>query len=262
MSADRILLVLIVLAAHYGLLVNVPHFAFAGVTAFLMTLLALALWLRARAAGPVAAIFVLMAGYGYVAPAGLQGLPILSFLLPALVLLSLAPRWAAARASVRGWLRVGQPGSRDWFWVAATAAVSALALLLWAKWTDSWGVGAQMVRDVPRTPVAFAVGIPIFATLNAAAEELVYRGFVQEGARSAFPPERFGPEPFLALSAAAFAAAHYAAGFPNGAVGYVMVLGYGIMLGWLREKTRGLLAPWVAHVTADTVIAAILLGGT
>ena len=54
------------------------------------------------------------------------------------------------------------------------------------------------------------------------------------------------------------AALHYAAGFPNGTVGYAMVLVWGMALGWLRRRTRGLLAAYAVHVGADLVIALYL----
>jgi len=34
---------------------------------------------------------------------------------------------------------------------------------------------------------------------------------------------------------------------------------YGVMLGALREKAGGLLAPWTAHVLTDIVIASIVI---
>jgi membrane protease YdiL (CAAX protease family) len=29
---------------------------------------------------------------------------------------------------------------------------------------------------------------------------------------------------------------------------------YGVMLGWLRERSQGLLMPWATHIIADAVI--------
>jgi hypothetical protein len=54
-------------------------------------------------------------------------------------------------------------------------------------------------------------------------------------------------------------AVHYATGFPNGIIGYLMVLVYGTMLGYLRMRTKGILAPYVAHVIADATIAMLLV---
>ncbi|HYX72145.1 MAG TPA: CPBP family glutamic-type intramembrane protease, partial [Nitrososphaera sp.] len=62
----------------------------------------------------------------------------------------------------------------------------------------------------------------------------------------------------VVIQAGSFAAFHYLAGFPNGVFGLAMVFVYGFMLGVLRRRSRGLLAPWIAHVLADIVIFAIL----
>jgi len=48
------------------------------------------------------------------------------------------------------------------------------------------------------------------------------------------------------------------AGFPSGVLGFFMVLVYGVMLGVIRRRSKGLLAPWVAHVTTDIAIFSIL----
>lgn len=37
-----------------------------------------------------------------------------------------------------------------------------------------------------------------------------------------------------------------------------MVFVYGLMLGAIRRRSMGMLAPWLAHVAADIVIFAIL----
>ncbi|MGE0631753.1 MAG: hypothetical protein AB7O96_05070 [Pseudobdellovibrionaceae bacterium] len=38
-----------------------------------------------------------------------------------------------------------------------------------------------------------------------------------------------------------------------------MVFGYGIALGYLRYRTNGMLAPYIAHVIADLTIATFLV---
>ena len=62
----------------------------------------------------------------------------------------------------------------------------------------------------------------------------------------------------MILQASAFAILHFAAGFPNGIAGYLMTFVYGLILGYLRERTGGLLAPYVTHVVADLVIGYFL----
>jgi membrane protease YdiL (CAAX protease family) len=83
---------------------------------------------------------------------------------------------------------------------------------------------------------------------NAVFEELVWRGAAWQASE-----EAFGPVAALVLSSLSFGLAHYR-GFPSGALGVAMASTYGLMLGTVRARTRGLFWPWVAHVFADVVI--------
>jgi hypothetical protein len=60
------------------------------------------------------------------------------------------------------------------------------------------------------------------------------------------------------VQAVAFGLIHWR-GFPRGLDGVVLATVYGLMLGAIRRRTGGLLAPWLAHVFADVVILALLL---
>lgn len=90
----------------------------------------------------------------------------------------------------------------------------------------------------------------MFSTLNAFAEEVVYRGIFLEAALQA----RIIPIIAVLLQASAFAAIHFQAGFPNGFAGYFMTFVYGTALGILRYETKGILAPFITHIMADLVI--------
>ncbi len=103
--------------------------------------------------------------------------------------------------------------------------------------------------------IVLALAIPAFAFVNAFAEEVVYRGILQESLSNTFAAQ---PLVFL-LQGSAFAAIHFASGFPNGFMGYGMVLIYGLMLGYLRWRTKGILAPYIAHVVADLCIGYFLI---
>jgi len=87
-------------------------------------------------------------------------------------------------------------------------------------------------------------------------EEFVFRGLVMEATDSAF-----GPGPLsVVIQAWLFGAMHFLEGFPNGWWGLAMTVVYGIMLGAIRRRAQGMLAPWLAHVFADVVIFVILAG--
>jgi hypothetical protein len=87
-----------------------------------------------------------------------------------------------------------------------------------------------------------------YAAGNAAVEELLYRGVIQRHLTLAV-----GSWPAVALQAGAYGLLHLH-GYPYGAAGVALTTGYGLLLGTLRLKTGGLLAPWITHTLADGVI--------
>ena len=133
-----------------------------------------------------------------------------------------------------------------------TSVIAALALIIWAEWTDNLGVGFTMMKGVAHYPTWMVAGIilPLFAVLNAFSEEVAYRGILQEALQRNLTNTHL----VLVLQSSAFAALHYAAGFPNGILGFLMAFSWGLMLGYLRQRSRGLLAPWLVHLAADLVI--------
>ena len=153
------------------------------------------------------------------------------------------------------WLRPGYFGKDILVLVAATAAISGMALYLWdhALRPDL----SRHLAYIPPVPFWFYPFLGLgFAVLNAAMEEAAFRGIVMQSTDSAFGPGVFS----LLLQAGLFGALHFLQGFPRGAWGFGMAFIYGIMLGHIRRKSRGMLAPWLAHVCADLVIFAILAG--
>jgi hypothetical protein len=166
----------------------------------------------------------------------------------------LAP-WPRGRNLLR-WFRRGRIDRISAVLMVVTILASAAALILWAETTGDLGAGLDMARGMAAYPTPFLLGvvIPLFALLNAFAEEMVFRGVYQE-ALSRVVTRAWLVVP---LQAAPFAALHFAAGFPNGVLGYLMVFVWGSVLGVLRWRTRGMLAPWIVHVGADLVIALYL----
>lgn len=155
------------------------------------------------------------------------------------------------------WAKRGSLDQTTLALVVITSFVSVMALALWAMWSDYLGLGSSMMKGMRTTPAWLMLGvyIPMFAMLNAFAEECVYRGFIQEALWKCFPDNL---RLVLAVQASAFAAAHYFAGFPNGKLGYLMTFVYALMLGYLKERSRGMLAPILAHIVADFVIGILL----
>jgi hypothetical protein len=152
-----------------------------------------------------------------------------------------------------GWLRVGRLSGSVWALVGATVLASGLALWLWFLLAGSdlerWR------RLVPQWSLAALVaGGCAFALLNAAMEETVWRGVVMDGLDSAFGPGHTS----VVAQAISFGVVHME-GMPSGWLGVAMAMVYGVMLGYLRRWSGGLLAPFVAHVLADMIIFAIVV---
>lgn len=173
----------------------------------------------------------------------LWALALLGFVLAGRVNAALrpSPSWCA-----RGSVPLG--------WTALVGGVTPFALTAWVlllrpdlhRVTDAYAP----LLDQP-LPLLLAVGVA-FALLNAAVEELIWRGVILDRLEPVF-----GPRTAIVLQAASFGAAHLI-GVPGGVVGALLAGIWALMLGALRRYARGLLAPYLAHVVADLAIAAIV----
>jgi membrane protease YdiL (CAAX protease family) len=161
----------------------------------------------------------------------------------------------AAVPGLRGrpaWLGTGRI---DAVTAAATAAVTVLscaALLGWwsAVRPDLSALRAKAPMWAGEAPILFAA---VFAVGNAAFEDVIFRGVMQEALT-----RLRGAAVAVAVQAALFGMVHRE-GFPSGAVGVAMAGVFGAALGLLRLRTGGLLAPLIPHIAADATIIAVIL---
>lgn len=176
----------------------------------------------------------------------------LSILMPLVVYASVVALVPALRHSV-GWLRLGRFGADVRRLIVIAVVVSGVALVVWTV-LEKPDLNHHLAL-IPRMPLwVYPFAAIGFAFFNAAMEEVIFRGIMMEALDSAIG------EGFWSVGAQAvsFAALHFLAGFPNGLLGFVMVLLYGFMLGIVRWRSRGMLASWITHVVADIAIFAIL----
>lgn len=165
------------------------------------------------------------------------------------------------------WLQRGTLDEKLVAFAVGIAVLSGLTLLAWYAITRP-NLADVLETYVPDQPLWLLVpGALLFSMLNAAIEEGAYRGLLlgaldatlgRAEARLHGERAKTGPIPVL-LQAIAFGALHLQGGFPRGAVGVGLAFVYGILLGVLRRRAGGLLAPWTAHVLTDLAIAGILL---
>jgi len=94
----------------------------------------------------------------------------------------------------------------------------------------------------------------IFALVNAGAEEAAFRGVLMDALVSAV-----GVTGAVLIQAMAFGLVHYPHGLPNGTWGALLSGAYGLILGLIRLRAGGMLAPWITHVATDLTIFLLLL---
>jgi hypothetical protein len=150
-----------------------------------------------------------------------------------------------------GWVRRGRLDGTTWALLGVTIVVAAGALVAW------FFLLHPDVKDIaaayPRLPLwAVPLAGIAFAASNAVAEEVLWRGVMMQALDAAV-----GPIVSLLVQGASFGLFHIH-GFPRGAWGVAMAPVYGLMLGYLRRRSRGMLAPWLAHFFADAVVFVLM----
>jgi membrane protease YdiL (CAAX protease family) len=167
--------------------------------------------------------------------------------------------WVFARSTVRQgsplpFLRTGVLDAKAHGLIVASAAVAGLALIAWFSIAHPDYGAVRAVLFPPVSTPLLLLGVVLFSAVNGAFEEVAYRGVLLDALDAALGPGVAA----VVLQALPFGALHIA-GFPRGAAGVALAAIFGVMMGTVRRQTRGLLAPWLAHILADTVIGAILI---
>lgn len=183
----------------------------------------------------------------------LHGWPFL-LLVPLLCSLALTLAVPKLRSTVY-YMHLGRFSTDVMLLALCTVFVSGIALSAWYR-----AIGPDLTVQRALFPTMPVWMYPLaglgFSLGNAAMEEYAYRGIILQALDSAAGPGLLS----LLVQAWLFGALHYRQGFPNGGWGLVMTAVYGIMLGILRRRSQGMLAPWAVHVFADCVIFTILAG--
>jgi membrane protease YdiL (CAAX protease family) len=153
-----------------------------------------------------------------------------------------------------GWMRRGIIDRNATLLIIAAVLVSSLSLVGWVLWAKP-DIKSYLAL-MPALPVWVYPFVGLgFSVVNAAMEEIVFRGIFMEAIDSAVG-SGFGS---VCIQAVPFAALHYLAGFPRGMSGLAMTFAYGVMLGAIRLRSKGMLAPLVTHIAADMTIFSILV---
>ncbi|MDE0375088.1 MAG: CPBP family intramembrane metalloprotease [bacterium] len=152
------------------------------------------------------------------------------------------------------WRRAGSCKLRQGAAAAAVGLVAGLALWAWyERRPEQLADIVDITRDWSIWTVA-SLGL-LAAVVNAVVEEAVYRGIIQGSLERVL---RSGATT-LVMQAAVFAALHYPTGILQGLAGVGLAFLYGLVLGLLRRRSRGLAVPVIAHTVTDLVIVGIVL---
>ena len=152
------------------------------------------------------------------------------------------------------WFRPGRLGLDLWLLGSLVVVVSTGALVVWNLiCRPDLGPSRANIPPMPLWLLPLA-GVA-FALLNSAVEEAIFRGIFLQALDSAVGAGTIS----LVIQAVFFGWLHYSEiGFPKGLAGVAMASVYGLLLGYLRYRSQGMLAPWLAHAGTDIAIFTIV----
>ena len=157
--------------------------------------------------------------------------------------------------------------SRDWHMYGFTRHSLGRAMF--------WGLGAGLAcaayiffsgggkSSDPMLAVQLLVGIPLAILFISPFQEFLFRGWLQTKLERAL-----GQWPALFLAAIGFAVWHLFPPFegsPTSSIsvssvgGLLTTLGLGLVFGYIFQRTRNIIAPWIAHALA--IVATLVTGG-
>ncbi|MEN0064982.1 MAG: CPBP family intramembrane glutamic endopeptidase [Myxococcota bacterium] len=147
-----------------------------------------------------------------------------------------------AGMSMPTWPR-GAFGAPEALLTTACTTLAALALVAWWWWVDP--TFDDLVGYIPawQWPILLVGGL-VFAMTNAALEEVLFRGLLLDVLRQDLA---LSTPAAIAVQAGVFGLLHLN-GFPRGVSGVALATVYGVLMGLLRVRSGGLVAPWVGHV--------------
>ncbi len=109
---------------------------------------------------------------------------------------------------------------------------------------------SDQVATIPQASLATLILLGLaFAVLNSFAEEAVYRGVFMPALEATLGSQQMA----LVLQAVIFGLMHVR-GFPSGLSGMIVAGVIGLAFGHLRLRTRGILAPWLAHAIVNALM--------
>jgi uncharacterized protein len=216
----------------------------------LAAVLVLELALRDRSGAVVAGVFLVTLGVAALPVVGIWPAPGAVALLALAALAWFAPSWRAERR----WLVRGRIDRPVIGLVIGSVVIASTALFVWYVTLHSDVSDIRRAMLPPYPAWMLILGGVAFSMVNAAVEEALFRGLLLDVLDRALGT---GVSALL-VQAGAFGLLHIH-GFPRGLVGVALAAVYGLMMGILRRRSGGMLAPWIGHVATDVAIVSILV---
>lgn len=152
------------------------------------------------------------------------------------------------------WMRVGRLGADIRLLVLLVVVFSTAALVGWTIICQP-NLEASRANIPEMAPWLLPFAGVAFALANAAVEEAIFRGIFLQALDSSIGPGGIS----LIIQAVLFGWMHHSeVGCPKGLIGVAMATIYGLLLGFLRYRARGMLAVWLAHVGVDIAVFVIV----
>lgn len=146
-----------------------------------------------------------------------------------------------------GWARKGRPTCTDLVLSVILGGLTFLAIMMWVRLARPDLSG--QIAAIPDASIWKLVVIGVlFAVVNSFIEEVIFRGVFMYSLEAAL-----GTWAAVVLQAIIFGLFHVQ-GLPSGPYGMLLAGVVGLVLGFLRLRTRGMLAPWITHGTANGLI--------
>lgn len=151
------------------------------------------------------------------------------------------------------WLKIGHINKTTIMIMIPTIIISSTALILWVFLCKP-----DLTDAMKMIPTKSVIGIIIigllFSVFNSIWEEIILKGILWNGL------ELFISNILLInlFQAVLFGVMHFN-GFPRGLIGAILAGLYGLLIGFIRKYSKGLLAPMITHFFADATIFGILI---
>lgn len=176
----------------------------------------------------------------------------LSFIIPIVIYLIIIFLFKNLKKEIN-WLRFGEINYKTIIFMIPTIILSSLALILWVYLLKP---DLSDLKNMMPTNNIFCIVIIglLFSIFNSIWEEVILKGILWNGIEGIISNVIF----IILFQAVLFGILHLN-GFPRGVIGAILAGVYGVLIGFIRKYSNGLLAPIITHFFADATIFGILI---